>query len=212
MGRNLDPKCKQCRRVGEKLFLKGERCFSSKCAMVKRNYPPGHHGSARGSQRLSEFGQQLKEKQKVLKSYRLLEKQFKNYFVKAKKMKEGTTGDNLLKLLESRLDNVIYKLGIVKSRDRARQIVGHGHIQINGRKVDIPSYQIKINDKISVKASLLSKKSYQELIKKISKKDLPSWLSYTNEKELKVKVLSVPAKDDLPDGFDMAAVVEFYSR
>ncbi|MDP2683874.1 MAG: 30S ribosomal protein S4 [bacterium] len=211
MGRNLNPKCKQCRRVGEKLFLKGERCFSGKCAMVKRNYPPGHHGSQRSS-RLSEYGQQLKEKQKVLKSYRLLEKQFSNYLIKAKKIKEGTTGNNLLKLLESRLDNVIYKLGIVKSRDRARQIVNHGHILLNGRKIDIPSYQVKINDEIAIKPSILTKKSYQELMKKINKKDLPTWLSYIDEKELKAKVLSEPSNEDLPDGFDMAAVVEFYSR
>lgn len=211
MGRNLDPKCKQCRRVGEKLFLKGERCFSSKCAMVKRNYPPGQHGS-KGTQRLSEFGQQLKEKQKVLKSYRLLEKQFSNYFVKAKSIKEGTTGDNLLKLLETRLDSTIFKLGFVKSRDRARQIVSHGHVLINGRKTDIPSYQVKINDEISIKPSLVSNKSYQELIKKINKKELPTWLSYINEKELKAKVLTHPSKEDLPDGYDMAAVVEYYSR
>lgn len=211
MARNLNPKCKQCRRVGEKLFLKGERCFSSKCAMIKRNYAPGHHGVKR-AQRLSEFGQQLKEKQKVLKSYRLLEKQFSNYFLKAKNTKEGTTGDNLLIILESRLDNTIFKLGLVKSRDRARQMVNHGHILINGRKVDIPSYQIKINDEISVKTSLLTRKSYQEIIKKINKKDIPSWLSYINEKELKAKVLSLPTKDNLPSEFDMSAVVEYYSK
>jgi len=211
MARNIDPKCKQCRRVNEKLFLKGERCFSSKCAMVKRNYPPGHHGS-KGSQRLSEYGTQLREKQKALKSYRLLEKQFHNYFVKAKNTKEGTTGNNLLILLESRLDNVIFRLGMVKSRDRARQIVNHGHILVNGRKIDIPSYQVKVNDELSVKSSTMSKKSYQEMAKKINKKEIPSWLSYIDEKQLKAKVLSVPKKDDLPDGFDMASIVEFYSR
>jgi len=210
MARNLDPKCKQCRRVGEKLFLKGERCFSSKCAMVKSNYPPGAHGP-KGTSRLSEFGLQLREKQKLIKTYRLLEKQFRNYFVKAKKMK-GQTGENLLRLLEIRLDNAIYRLGLVKSRDKARQIINHGHVVVNDKKVDIPSYQLKVGDTISIKPVSLQKKFFKEIIKKVNKKELPSWLSYLDEKKLKVKVTSLPTQDEMSTGIDTAMIVEFYSR
>lgn len=211
MARNIDPKCKQCRRANEKLFLKGERCFSSKCAMVKRNYPPGDHGP-KGMGRLSQYGLQLKEKQKLVKSYRLLEKQFRNYFVEAKKIKEGTTGDNLLKFLEMRLDNSIYRLGIAKSRDKARQIVTHGHVLVNGKKVDIPSYQIKQNDTLSIRKESLNNKLFKDIVKKINKKDMPTWISFVNENDLEAKVLETPTKNDLPDGINMAMIVEYYSR
>jgi len=151
MGRNLDAKCKQCRRIGEKLFLKGERCDSPKCAMVKRNYPPGFHGQ-KGKKRQSDYGLQLAEKQKAKKQYNLLEKQFKLTFSKAQKQ-TGDAGENLLKLLETRLDNVVFRLGIATSRTQARQFVGHGHIRVNDKKVDIPSFQVKQGDVVRVKSS-----------------------------------------------------------
>lgn len=210
MGRNLDPKCKQCRRVGEKLFLKGERCFTSKCSMIKRNYPPGVHGP-KGTKRLSEYGRQLKEKQKLIKTYRLQEKQFSNYFKKAKKM-TGQTGENLLKLLEMRLDNILYQLKIFKSRDKARQIINHGHLIVNNKKVDIPSYQIKIGDIINIKPKSLENKFFKEILKKINKKELPSWLAYINEKELKIKVTNLPTQEEISTGIDVAMIVEYYSR
>ena len=150
MGRDLDPKCKQCRRLGEKLMLKGERCFSSRCAMVKRNYPPGFHGVKGSKHRHSDYSLQLAEKQKAKKQYHLLEKQFKLTFEKASKQPDNT-GENLLRLLEMRLDNAVYRLGFASSRSQARQLVNHGHIQVNNRKVNIPSCQIKVGDIIKIK-------------------------------------------------------------
>lgn len=210
MARNLDPKCKQCRRVGDKLFLKGERCFSSKCAMVKRNYPPGMHGP-KGSKRLSEYGLQLKEKQKALKTYRLMEKQLRNYYIKAKKMK-GDTGENFLRLLESRLDNVIYRLSLVKSRDAARQVINHGHILVNNKKVDIPSYRVKINDAIAIIPNSLSKSQFKGIVNKINIKELPSWLAYIDQKELKATVIGDLSSDELKQIIDTSMIVEYYSR
>jgi small subunit ribosomal protein S4 len=210
MARNIDPKCKQCRRLGEKLFLKGERCFSAKCAMVKRNYAPGMHGP-KGSQRISQFGQQLKEKQKAIKSYRLLERQFSNYYQKAKNI-QGDTGENLLRLLEMRLDNVIYRAGLSKSRDGARQLITHGHIMINNRQVDIPSAQLKINDEISIKESALKKGYFQEILKKINKKDVPTWLGYIDEKFGKIKILGYPTNEDMRQNINTSLIVEYYSR
>jgi small subunit ribosomal protein S4 len=142
MSKNLDPKCKRCRRVGEKMLLKGDRCVSTKCAMVKKNYPPGFHGP-KGKQRLSDFGTQLREKQKAKIIYNLLEKQFKLTYFEAKK-KGGNVGDNFIQLLESRLDNAIYRIGFAGSRSQARELVSHGHFLINEKKVNIPSFQLKL--------------------------------------------------------------------
>jgi small subunit ribosomal protein S4 len=210
MARNLDPKCKQCRRLGEKLFLKGERCFSPKCAMVKRNYPPGAHGP-KGSQRLSAFARQFREKQKTVKSYRLLEKQFIIYYAKAKQM-AGDSGENLMRLLEMRLDNVVYRLKMAASRDAARQLIRHGHIQVNGKKVDIPSYQVKVQDTIAVASAYASKKPWQEAMKKINKKDIPSWLTYLDEKTATAKITALATIKDLKESVDAATIVEYYSR
>jgi small subunit ribosomal protein S4 len=210
MARNIDPKCKQCRRLGEKLFLKGERCFSAKCAMVKRNYAPGMHGP-KGSQRVSQFGQQLREKQKAIKTYRLLERQFSEYYQKAKTSK-GDTGQNILRLLEMRLDNTVFRAGLSKSRDGARQLITHGNILVNDRKVDIPSYQLKTNDEISIKEASLKKEYFQEILKKINKKDMPSWLGFTDEKSGKIKVLSYPTSEDIKQNINAALIVEYYSR
>jgi len=210
MARNLDPKCKQCRRVGEKLFLKGDRCFSPKCPIVKRNYPPGMHGN-KGQRKSSEYGVQMREKQKMAKSYRILEKQFHNYYLLAKQM-SGDTGENLLRLLEMRLDNVVYRLGLAPSRDAARQMVNHGNVTVNNRRVDIPSFQTTINDIISFKGSKKETKSFQEIIKKLDKKTFPSWVVITDEKKLEGKVLAQPSLADMQQGIDVAVIVEFYSR
>ena len=148
MARNLDPKCRQCRREGEKLFLKGEKCFTDKCAIEKRNFPPGQHGQKR-AQRMSNYGVQLREKQKVRRIYGVLEHQFRGYYAAADR-KKGITGENLLQLLECRLDNVAYRMGIGASRTEARQIVRHNSVKVNGRRVNIPSFQVKPGDVVEV--------------------------------------------------------------
>jgi len=210
MGRNLDPKCKQCRRIGDKLFLKGDKCFSTKCPLVKRGYPPGDHGP-KGQRRLSEYGQQLKEKQKAKKTYRLLEKQFNNYYKKAVNIK-GDTGENLLFLLEFRLDNVVYRLGLTRSRDEARQLIKHRHITVNKKKIDIPSYQAKLNDIIGIKPKSLGNKSIQESLKSLKTKELPEWLAITNKKEFEAKIINKPDLEMLKKTINASLIVEYYSK
>jgi len=208
MARNLNPKCKQCRREGVKLFLKGERCYSPKCPMVKRKYPPGMHGS-RLRKRISPYGLQLREKQKMKRIYRILERQFRNYFEKAQR-KKGDTGINLLILLETRLDNVIYRANFAESRDAARQMVNHGHFKVNNRKVDIPSYQVKPKDVISLKEKSRLKTKIQGIIK-AKEEECPDWLSI-DEKNLKIKINDLPKEEDLPKNIDTKLIVEYYSR
>jgi small subunit ribosomal protein S4 len=208
MARNLNPKCKQCRRIGEKLFLKGDRCDSVKCTLIKKNYPPGIHGAKRQrGAKLSEYGKQLCEKQKAKRIYGILEKQFKNYFQKAAKKKKET-GELLLKTLEMRLDNVIYRIGLVKSRNKARQLVTHGYFSINDKKANIPSYEVKINDVIKIRKQ---NKKWEEENKKLKKDDIPLWLSF-NAKENIIKILNKPKKEDLPQNIDTRLIVEHYSK
>ncbi len=210
MSRDLYPKCKQCRRVGEKLMLKGERCNSLKCAMVKRNYPPGIHGQGKVMKsKVSEYGLQLIEKQKARKRYGMTENQFKIFFNKARK-KSGKAGDNLLKLLEKRLDNVVYRAGFTESRTMARQIVNHGHFVVNDRRVDIPSYIVKEGDVIKIKANSRNKKIFKNLDKKIKQKELASWLNF-NIDDMSVKVLHDPIIDDLKLKINTRMIIEFYS-
>lgn len=209
MSRVLSPKCKQCRRVGEKLMLKGERCMSLKCALVRRNYPPGIQGSKKTFGKMSEYASQLQEKQKAKKQYFLSEKQFRLTFDKAKK-KEGKAGDNLLKLLEKRLDNVVFRAGFASSRRMARQIVGHGHFNVNGRKVNIPSYLVKEGDIISVKESSKKNKIFQNTKKDAKQREIAAWL-YFNIDDLSVKVLHDPAIDDLKAKINTKMIIEFYS-
>lgn len=209
MAKNLDSKCKQCRREGEKLMLKGIRCASAKCAIVKRNYPPGIHGS-KGRPRQSEYSNQLREKQKAKKIYNLLEKQFKLTFDKAQTQK-GDTGENFLKMLERRLDNVIYRLGIAPSRSAARQLVGHGHFTVNDKKVNIPSYIVKTGDIIKIKKSSLRNKDFMGISEKLQKVEAPGWLNL-DAKELTAKVLHEPGKNDLEMKINTPMIVEFYSR
>ncbi len=204
------PQCKMCRREGKKLFLKGERCYSSKCPLVKKKYPPGAQGP-KGYPRLSDYGRQLRGKQCLKRSYNLSEKQFKNYFIKAKQ-KEGNTEEAFLGFLEKRLDNVVYRAGFTSSRKKARQVISHGNILINNRRVDIPSYQVKIGDTIQPK----EKKSIIQAIKEqisLSKDKvvLPAWLNL-DKKKYQIKVLKDPGPEDLPKEFETDLIISFYSR
>lgn len=211
MGRDLRPKIKQERREGVRLSLKGDKNLSAKHPMIKRPYPPGMHGPQMKGKRLSGYGTRLREKQKARKTYRLLERAFHNYFVKADKQ-IGNTSENLMKLLETRLDNIVYRLGFAVSRDAARQVVSHGHMEVNGRKVTVPSYQAKAGDAISVKKSFLVKKYWQEALPKAAKADHPGWLSY-NEQTATGSVVAMPAKSDFANApFDPTMIIEFYSR
>jgi len=210
MARDIDPKCKKCRRAGEKLFLKGERCDSTKCAMVKRNYPPGAHGQ-KMRRRPSNYGIQLNEKQKAKRMYGLLEKQFKNYYFKAIK-KEGKTGELIFRFLEMRLDNVVYRAALAASRNQARQLVTHGTFKVNGKRVDVPSYQVKVGDEIVVKPSKVKDSGLWEERQKLLKKAEPAaWLEL-DAKDLKVKVMSEPTETDFEQMIDMSQIVEFYSK
>jgi small subunit ribosomal protein S4 len=207
MARELGPKCKKCRRERKKLFLKGERCYSVKCAMVKRPYAPGQHGQTRRMS-LSEFGIQLREKQKVKRTYGILERQFRNYYEKANRMK-GNTGNLLSSILEKRLDNAVYRLGFAGSRSQSRQLVNHGHFLVNGKKVNIPSYLIKEGDVISVKKDKLG--YFQNLRKTLKNYQTPSWLSLNYDK-LEGKVVSMPAIEETDLNADIHLVVEYYSK
>ena len=209
MARNLDPKCKQCRREGKKLFLKGEKCLSSKCPLIKRNYPPGLHG-VKGKPRLTTYGIQLREKQQAKRMYGLLEKQFRKYYEMAIK-KKGETGDNLLRLLELRFDNVVYKLGLVKSRNLARQLISHSHFIINNKKVNIPSYQVKIGDVIKLKEKSLKNSVFEEKVKNLKIEEMPDWLSWDTE-NLAAKVVKDPVDDKLRNIINTKIIIEFYSR
>jgi small subunit ribosomal protein S4 len=200
--------CKKCRRANEKLFLKGERCNSAKCAMVKRNYPPGIHGQ-KGYSRLSSFGLHLKEKQKIRNIYGISEKQMSNY-MKLALQKKVNTEHYFLELLEKRFDNIIFRLGLAESRIAARQLASHGHFLINNRSVDIPSYRLKINDIISLKKRSMTNKYFQERIKKTEKYNPPSWL-FLDKKNFTAKIISEP-RDNLNLGFQTQLVVEYYSR
>ncbi|MEK7211731.1 MAG: 30S ribosomal protein S4 [Patescibacteria group bacterium] len=210
MARITSAKCKLCRREGEKLFLRGERCFGAKCAIVKRNFIPGVHGPTARRQKLTGYGIQLREKQKAKKIYGLLERQFANSVAKATKMK-GDSGANLFTLLETRLDNVIYRLGIGRSRAEARQRVSHGHIEVNGKKVDIPSSSVKVGDLVSIKEGALKSKFYENIFEKISKLELPEWMIF-DPKTNKAKIISLPDISKSKQEFDPKIIIEFYSR
>lgn len=211
MARILEPKCRQCRREGEKLYLKGERCYSSKCAIVKRNYAPGIHG-VKGKARLTEFGTQLREKQKAKRTYRLLETQFHNYYETAIN-KTGNTGELMLQMIESRLDNVVFRSGLASSRDLARQLVNHGHFTVNNTRVDIASFQVKAGDVVEVKENK-KKDPYWENVNKITDQQrgiIPAWLS-VDRKNLKLTVSTLPTAEMIQSAINMTLIVEFYSR
>ena len=209
MARNLDPKCRQCRREGEKLFLKAEKCFTEKCAIEKRNYPPGQHGQRRAS-RLSDYGVQLREKQKLRRIYGVLEKQFRSYYAEADR-KKGITGENLLQMLESRLDNVAYKMGLGGSRTEARQIVKHNSILVNGKRVNIPSYQVQPGDSISVADKSKDQLRIKSALDAADERGLPEWLE-VDVKKLTGTFKNRPERDDLPSTINESLVVELYSK
>jgi small subunit ribosomal protein S4 len=206
MARDTSPQCKQCRREGQKLFLKGERCLTDKCGVERRSYPPGEHG--RGRMRQSEYRVQLREKQKARRYYQVLEKQFRRYYDRAASQ-QGVTGENLLRLLERRLDNVLVRLGFAASRRQARQLVAHGHWTVNGRRVDIPSYQVKADDVIAVvdgSAAVDTVRNATELVAAV-----PAWLQADHD-SLTAKVLRLPSRDEITTPVQEQLIVELYSK
>jgi small subunit ribosomal protein S4 len=209
LARNLDPKCKQCRREGEKLFLKGEKCFTDKCGIEKRSYPPGQHGQRRGG-RLSDYGVQLREKQKLRKIYGILEKQFRSYYAEADRLK-GVTGENLLQLLESRLDNVVYRMGIGVSRSESRQLVRHNSITVNGNRVNIPSYQVKPADQVAVAEASKNQLRVKAASEAAEERGFPEWVE-VDIKKLTGTFKNKPQRDDLPPTINESLIVELYSK
>jgi len=209
MGRSLDNKCKQCRRSGEKLFLKGERCNTAKCPVVRRNYPPGVH-VPKGHPRLTEYGSQLAEKQKARRTYRIMEKQFHRYYEEAKAT-EGNTAELFAQSLELRLDNVVFRAGFTTSRDSARQLINHGHVDVNGRKLNIPSYRVKEKDVITMRKNSTEKGVGQDVTPRIEQAEKPVWIQ-VDPTELKITLNRIPNSEDINTGLSMNTIVEFYSR
>ena len=208
MARYTGPVCKLCRREGTKLFLKGDRCTSGKCALDRRSSAPGQHGAANKKQR--EYGMHLREKQKTRRYYGVLEKQFKNYFVEADR-KEGMTGENLLKLIERRLDNVVYRMGMAESRKEARQLVLHEHFELNGKKVNIPSIIVRAGDVVSVRENFRSSAKCKSLVEGLQTKTAPKWLD-VDKTALSAKVVALPAREDIDFEINEQMIVEFYSK
>jgi len=206
VARDTSPQCKQCRREGEKLFLKGERCLTDKCGIERRNYPPGEHG--RGRARQSEYRVQLREKQKARRYYGVLEKQFRTYYQHASRQ-PGVTGENLLRLLESRFDNVLVRLGFAASRRQARQMIRHGHWAINGKRVDIPSYQVRSDDVITVKPGSGSEATIRDATELVSV--VPAWLQADHD-GLTAKVLRWPEREEIATPVQEQLIVELYSK
>ncbi|ABN54129.1 MAG TPA: 30S ribosomal protein S4 [Hungateiclostridium thermocellum] len=208
MARYTGASCRLCRREGEKLYLKGERCTTNKCAIARRGYAPGQHGQ--NKKKLSEYGLQLREKQKARRYYGILEGQFRRYFEMAVK-KKGITGENLLQILESRLDNVVYRMGLAVSRREARQLVRHGHFTVNGKRVDIPSYLVKVGDVIAVKEKSKSSPKMQSNKEYAAGRPRPKWLEYDAE-EMSGKVVALPAREDIDLPIRENLIVELYSK
>ena len=208
MARYTGPVCRLCRREGTKLFLKGERCLTGKCAIDRRSTAPGQHGAA--NKKVREYGMQLREKQKTRRYYGVLERQFANYFEEADRQ-TGMTGENLLVLLERRLDNVVYRMGMAESRKEARQLVLHAHFTLNGKKVTIPSISVKVGDVIAVKESSRDSAKIKELMEKMASKLNPKWLE-VNKENATAKVVALPARDDIDFDFNEQLIVELYSK
>ena len=206
MAKNIGADCRECRREGCKLFLKGERCTTKKCAMERRPVAPGQHGTSR--KKVTEYGTQLREKQKVKKAYGILEKQFRRYYDEAERMK-GVTGENMLSLIERRLDNVVYRMGIGSSRKECRQIVNHCQITVNGKTVNIPSYRVKVGDVVAVKENKRELEMFKQL--KDMKMVMPKWLEF-NSASLEGKILALPQRDDIDLSIKEHLIIELYSR
>lgn len=208
MARYRGPVCRICRRLAEKLYLKGEKCYTPRCPFERRPYAPGRRSMRR--RRVSDRGLQLREKQKARSTYGLMERQFRRYYREAVRSK-GITGEDMLRIMEMRLDNVVYRLGFADSRNQARQWVLHGHISVNGRKADIPSHVIKVNDVIGWTARGVKSGIFQVVKEQVAERSLPSWLSLDGE-QMTGRVLSPPTMEDIAAKFDPATVVEYYSR
>jgi small subunit ribosomal protein S4 len=208
MARYIGPKCKQCRREGEKLFLKGERCYTAACGIERRAYAPGQHGQSRKKQ--SEYGLQLREKQKAKRIYGILEGQFRSYFDAADRQK-GITGENLLRILELRLDNIVYRIGLGRSRTEARQVVRHNLVTVNGKKVNIPSYQVKVGDIIEIKEDAKTYNRFKSISEVTASRIVPEWLEADIE-NLKGTVKDVPARDQIDTNIQETLIVELYSK
>jgi len=208
VARYTDSKCRQCRREGGKLFLKGEKCFTEKCPVDKRAYAPGQHGQQKS--RLSDYGKQLREKQKLRRIYGVLERQFKNYYQEAARHK-GSTGEDLLKMLESRLDNVVYRMGFGISRSEARQLVRHNSVLVNGKRVNIPSYQVRPNDLIEIATSSREQLRIKASLEAAGQRGIPEWLG-VDVKAMKGTFKSVPERNDLPSEINESLVVALYSK
>lgn len=208
MARYTGPQCRLCRREGVKLYLKGDRCYTGKCAIDRRSYAPGLHGKAR--KKVSEYGLQLREKQKARRIYGVLETQFRNYFEQAERQ-AGITGENLLRLLERRLDNVVYRLGLAASRTEARQLVRHGHFTVNGRKVNIPSYLVRPGDTIAVREKSKESQRIKELMERAAYKTPPAWLEYEADMATG-RIVALPTRDQIDAPVQEHLIVELYSR
>lgn len=208
MARYTGPQCRLCRRETEKLFLKGDRCFTEKCGVERRQYPPGQHGQRRG--KLSDYGIQLREKQKVRNTYGVLEGQFRRYFAKAAR-KKGVTGEVLLQLLETRLDNVVHRMGFASNRNSARQLVRHGHFLVNGRQTDIPSFNMKAGDMVEVKQKSRELDFIKDSLAGAGQRGIPSWLE-VDAQNMKGKVLQVPTREEIQLVAQEQLIVELYSK
>jgi small subunit ribosomal protein S4 len=209
MARNLDAKCRQCRREGEKLFLKGEKCFTDKCAIERRAYAPGQHGQKSGA-RLSDYGKQLREKQKTRRIYGVLERQFRKTYAAAASSK-GVTGERLLQLLEARLDNVAYRMGFGASRSEARQVVRHNGILVNGKRVNIPSYEVSPGDVIEVAEKAKAQLRIKSASEAAASRNIPEWME-VDTKALKGKFKALPARAELPTTVNESLIIELYSK
>ncbi len=208
MARYTGPVCRLCRVEGTKLYLKGERCFTDKCAIERRNYAPGQHGQRRSKR--SDYGLQLREKQKVKRVYGILERQFRGYFQKAERQR-GVTGANLLILLERRLDNVVYRLGVCSSRSEARQVIRHGHVSVDGRRVDIPSFLVKKGHTIGVKEKSRKNTHIQDSLKASERRGIPKWLSM-DAANFTGTIVDMPTREDISDEIQEQLIVELYSK
>lgn len=208
MARYTESVCRLCRREGMKLFLKGTRCYTKKCAFERRPSPPGQHGVRR--RKMGDYGIQLREKQKVRRVYAVLERQFKNYF-EAAESRPGVTGENLLRLLELRLDNVVYRLGFASSRAQARQLVGHGHFAVNGRSTDIPSFELRPGDRVEVRASRRDRDPFRTAKETLRSHQAPDWLTI-DPADLAGTIVALPRRDQMPLDVNEQLVVEYYSR
>lgn len=208
MARYTGASCRLCRREGEKLFLKSDRCYTNKCSISRRSYAPGQHGQHK--KKISEYGIQLREKQKARRFYGVLESQFRKYFELASRRK-GITGENLLQILETRVDNVVYRLGLGGSRSESRQLVTHGHFLVNGKKVNIPSYLAKVGDKIEIKEKSRGSEKIKELLKNAEGKTIPRWLEF-DANNMTGTVIALPAREDIDLPVKESLIVELYSR